>query len=305
MRRLLASILAVVASASALAQTAYDPRLAYVTTSGKNSYVNVANRDGTHAVRLFTDANDINGVDFAPGGGRIAITDRAGLKLLAYTASNAGVHLDAVTTLVSAPVLGSPDFSDDGTRILYYRIAQVSVPGEPTGFRLVPASGGTPVLLYQVSSLGIGHWLRSADLGNAFAFLKTVPHGPNVPVDYEIWTVLLDPQDNVVSAGPTLSTSDHAFKYIEDFDIAHTRNALLVTVSDAVGRSLIDFDVPTRAITVRGNALIFRCHFSADDSWYGAKEEVKGGYFIDTVDAATGAHVRVLAKAGYGVIDAR
>ncbi len=304
MFRILAFALALLAGTSAWAQS-YDPRLAYALASGKSYYVYVANRDGTHAVRLYADDANISGVDFAPGGGRIVVGDRAGVKVLAYTASSSGVHLDSVTSLDGGAAAGPPDFSDDGARILYFRSSQLSDPSKVPGFWVVAATGGTPKLVYPGSALDAVRWLRSADLGSAFAYLKTVPHGPNVPVDYEIWTVLLDAQDNVSSAGPTLSTADHAFKYIEDFDIAHTRNSLLVTVSDAVGRSLIDFDVPTRAITVRSHALIFRCHYSDDDSWFGAKEEVKGGFFIDAVDSATGAQTRVIAKANYGAFDVR
>ena len=159
-------------TAIAAAATAFDPTVAYVQVSGKAADLYLANADGSHAVRVASGYKSISGIDFAPGGGRIAFADRQGLKLVTYTASNSGIAVNSTVQLASG-IFGSPDFSSDGARILYYQ-------GSPAGFRAIPAAGGASVSLYAGTSLGVGRWLPA--LGNAFAFLNAVPHGPNVPV---------------------------------------------------------------------------------------------------------------------------
>ena len=302
MLRTLTFALSVLVVPAALAQTSttYDPKIAYTQASGNTQYLYLANADGTRAVRVATATGDINGVDFAPGGGRIAFSDRAGLKVLSYTASNTGIQVNSVVLLVGVRV-ASPDFSDDGKRILYY---QMGTTADLSGFRAVPAAGGAPVLLYQSSSLGHGRWLRSTDMVNAFAFLRTT-YVPNTPgTTYEIWTVLLDQNDTVISAGPTVSTSSQAFKAIEDFDIAHTRNALLVTANYPTTVRLVDFDLVLAAVTDKGGPGM-KGHYSAGDSWIVYLEQVKGGCFIDSLDPVTGLSTRLTAKGTCGFIDAR
>ena len=155
-----------------------------------------------------------------------------GLKVVSYTASNAGITVNGVQMIVPGRH-GGPDFSPDGTRLLYVSFS-------PSGIRVVPSTGGTPVLLYETSGES-PRWLRSDDLGDAFAF-STIVGG--MPAHYEIWTVLID--DAGTTAGPVLSTASQAFKYIQPpFDVAHTRNALLLSVSypiaSPLGNRMVDF----------------------------------------------------------------
>ena len=304
MLRTLTFALAMLAVPAALAQTSttYDPKIAYTQISGQTNYLYLANADGSRAVRVATATGDINGVDFAPGGGRIAFSDRAGLKVVSYTASNTSITVNSVVTLVGARV-APPDFSDDGNRILYYQSATTV---EPSGFRAVPAAGGTPVLLFQDTSGGQGRWLRSAVMGNAFAFLKVVGHGPNVPVDYEIWTVLLDGNDTVISAGSSVSTASQAFKAIEDFDISRTRNSLLITANYPSTVSIVEFDLASGVVTDKGVSG-FRAHYSADDSRiiFRNLPYLGSADYVNSFDLNTGYTTRLTKKGSYGVTDAR
>jgi hypothetical protein len=291
---LLALLLAgLLATASVSAQSAYDPQVAYTQEAGRTFHLYLANADGSHAVRVASVTGPIAGVDFAPGGGRIAFADQQGLKVLSYVASNAGIAVTGIQTLVSGRH-GGPDFSPDGTRLLYYSCS-------PCGFRVVPASGGAPQLIFQ-STGDWPHWLR-AELGDAFAFMKAVA-GP--VVHYEIWTVLIN-GDGTVTAGPVLSTATQAFGAIEDFDIAHTRNALLLSVGYPTVNRMIDFDLGTGAITNHG-VPGFRVHYSADDSRivFRTLPGAKGGEYIDSLNIATGVVSHLTARKGsYGVTDAR
>lgn len=286
-------------TAIASAATAYDPTVAYVQLSGNAANLYVANADGSHAVRVATGYKSINGLDFAPGGGRIAFTDRQGLKVVTYTASNSGITVNS-TVQLSSGIFGSPDFSSDGTRILYYQGTA------PVGFRAIPASGGASVFLHTGSGLGVGRWLRPVDLGNAFAFLNAVPHGPNVPVDYEIWTVLLDANDQVINAGPVLSTATQAFKSIEQIDIAHTRNALLIAADYPTVIDMVDFDLEANAVTDTG-VQGFQMHYSADDSHIVFKNinDLGSPDYVNSLDLGTGVVTHLTKKGSFGVTDAR
>jgi hypothetical protein len=278
----------------AAAQSAYDPAISYTQAQGRTTYLYVANADGSHAVRIASSNGNINGADFAPGGGRIAYTGSDGLRVVSYTASNAGVVVTGTTTLVTGTV--SPaDFSADGTRLLYTQNSSI---------RAVPAAGGASVQLYSALNLGIARWLRPADMGNAFAFLAAVPHGANQPVDYELRVVMLDGTDQVTGVATVLSTTTQAFKGIEDFDVARTRNALLLTANFPTTMRFLDYDLGTAQLVDRGGGGS-RCHYDASDGAIVYREAVKGGSYVDRLDLVTGVLSHLTAKGDFNGIDAR
>jgi hypothetical protein len=287
-------------SGFALAQTAYDPAIAYTQVQGRTTYVYVANADGSHAVRVASSSSYINGADFAPGGGRIAYTGGDGLHVVQYTASNSGVTVNSNTAL-AAGTIGLSDFSPDGSRILYYQIGSGPT---PSGFRVVQASGGAPVLVHAAVSLGPCHWLRTQEMGNAFAFLATVPHGPNVPVDYEIRVALMDENYQVTSVSTVLTTANQAFKAIEDFDTARTRNALVVAANFPTAQRIVDYDIAAGQLTDLGSSGI-RVHYNANDSAVVFREQVKGGSYVSRLDLGTGLVTRLTAKGDIYAADAR
>lgn len=304
--RAIAFAITLLAATGASAQSAYDPQVAYVQLSGNTSYIYLANQDGTHAVRLVAGVRGISGIDFAPGGGRIAFTDHQALKVVSYSASSSGIRVDRIDQRVTG-VFGPPDFSPDGSRILYYQSGTATTPG---GVLAVPSTTGAPVMLYASTTSGIAKWLRSTTLGNAFAFLRMVPHGLNAPVDYELWTVLLDAGDNVISAGPVLSTATQEFKAIEDFDIAHTRDALLVSADYPTGspiaNNIVELDLATGSITDKAGAG-FRMHYSADDSRIVFRNLRTPGSsdYVNSLDLGTGLVTHLTKKGNFGTVDAR
>jgi hypothetical protein len=189
----------------------------------------------------------------------------------------------------------SPDFSPDGSRIIY-RDSDVG------RIRAIPSAGGTPVDLYD-GPCGRPRWLR-AELGNAFACYST-RYVPGTSY-FEIWVVLLDGADQVVSAGPVLSTETQAFKNFTDFDVAHTRNSVVITVSYPTTMRTIEFNLETGAITDRG-ALGQMVHFSADDSrLVGTSPHRASGDFIDSADVASGLVTHLTKKGNWSnTTDAR
>lgn len=110
--------------------------------------------------------------------------------------------------------------------------------------------------------------------------------------------------DGTVTAGPALSTANQTFKGIEDFDIAHASNALLITANYPTTIRLVEFNLVSGAVTDKGGPGT-RGHFFADDSWIVYREQVKGGYFINSLDPDTGLSTRLTARGAYGFIDAR
>lgn len=306
MKRLIVSLALLLAATAAWGQTAYDPTVAYANLEGRTTNLYLANADGTHVVRVASSAKGINGIDFAPGGGRIAFHDRAaGITVLSYTASNAGIKVDTVKVVAKGPAYSTPDFSSDGSRILYYAAAAAGnlYPNAP-GIYVVPAAGGNSVFLHRGSDQGSFRWLRPASFGNAFAFLKLYPvNGQSI---YEIWTVLLDGNDQFLSAGPLLSTANQAFNGIEDFDTARTRDALLITANYPTTIGVVEFDLVTYAITpVAGPT--YKVHYSADDSrivstdlhYLGSKE------YVTSLDLGTGLITRLTKAGNFGSVDAR
>jgi hypothetical protein len=288
---MLRTVLAVsvcLAAGSADAATLYDPQVAYVQVAPNgNQSLYVANADGTRAVKVANGSGNIGSIDLRPSGGRLVFADGQGIKALDYTASNTGVAVGAMQVLVAGGYgKNSPDFSPDGSRIIYRD-------GDLGRVRAISAAGGTPVDLY-AGNCGRPRWLR-AEVGTAFACYSTRP-GPGV-VYYEIWTVLLDGADQLVSAGPVVSTETTAFKAIEDFDVAHTRNAVLMTVNYPTTMRTIEYDLTTGAITDRG-VLGTRVHYSGDDSRIvGTSPHKASGDFIDSVEVASG-YVTHLTKKG-------
>ena len=300
MYRFLASLALFLAATTAWAQTAYDPTVAYTKLAGSTTYLYLANGDGTHAVSVASSANGFAGIDLAPGGNRVAFSDKTGLKVLNYSASNTGIVVNSVTLLVAGIYTSSPDFSYDGNRVLYYNYETQASSG---GVYAVSAGGGTPVLLF----LGPGYaprWLRPTSYGNAFVFMKHFPVGTGDV--YEIWKVLLDGSDNVVGTATVLSTASQAFKGIEDFDTARTRDALLITANYPTGIRIVDFDLRSGAVADKA-VNTYRVHYSADDSriistdlqYLGSKT------YVTSIDLGTSFITRLTKAGNFGSIDAR
>lgn len=302
MYRTIAGLIVLFATSGAWAQTAYNPTVAYSQLEGRSTNLYVANADGSHVVRVAASAKGINGIDFAPGGGRIAFVEKGvGIKVLSYTASNSGIIVNNVLPLVLRSNAYGPDFSSDGSRVLYHDVDQAGI----GGIYAVSAGGGTsPVLLY-AGACGWQRWLRSTTFGNAFVCMKIVS-APNAASVYEIWTVLLDGNDQVLSAGPVLSTASQTFKGIEDFDTARTRDALLITANYPTTIRVVEFDLNSYAVIDKAGGT-YKAHYSADDSrivstdlhYLGSKE------YVTSINLGTSVITRLSKAGNFGSVDAR
>lgn len=269
-----------------------DPQIAYAKPSGKSAHLYVANADGGRPVGIATVDGNIDAVDWSPLGTQIAFSDREGVKIV-------DLQLSASDVVASAPRLvarggHAPDFSGDGSRLLYRDESLNAV-------RLVAAAGGTPRTIYP-ESCNSPRWLRTATLGNAFACHRIV--GGN-PVVYQVWVVLLDAADNVESAGPVVSSHNQPFKVIdEEFDVARGRDALLVVTDFPAYPRAVEVDIATGATTMRGPAR--EAHFSrTDGSIVHLTPHSSSGDYVGALDVATGQFTRLSRKGEYGPIDAR
>lgn len=249
MSRILALVLTLLASAAAWGQTTYDPKLAYVLTSGRSANLYLANADGTRAVRVATGVGNINGIDFAPGGGRIAFSDKAGIKVLSYVASNTGITVTGVQLVVAAVdnfLPARPDFSPDGNRLVYH--AANSSMG-PNAFHVVALPSAVNLWSFACYGCDEPRWLR-AEVGDAIAFLRWNSSVPNTPTR-EVWTALINP-DGSSTAAMALTVATQEFKQISWFDIAHTRNALLLSAGGTPNPRMIEFDYLNGTLTNKG-----------------------------------------------------
>ena len=302
MFRIFAFTLAALASMSTLAQTTYDPKIAYVLTSGKSSHLYLANGDGTRAVRLATGVGNINGIDFAPGGGRIAFSDKAGLNVLGYVASNTGITVTGVQLVV--PAVGNflparPDFSPDGNRIVYH--AAYSSAG-PNTIHIVAVPSAVHLWSFECYLCEEPRWLRP-EVGDAIAYLRWNPDTVPNTMTREVWTALINP-DGSSTAALALTLATQEFKAISWFDVAHTHNALLLSASGTPYPRTIEFDYLNGTLANKGPGA-WDAHYTSDDSRIIYREQTKAGFFISSHNPATGVSTRLSAKGSYGVVDTR
>lgn len=205
-----------------------------------------------------------------------------------------------VALLVAGTYTSSPDFSADGSRVIYYNYLTQASSG---GVYAIPASGGAPVLLF-VGPGSSPRWLRQASYASAFVFMKHFPVGSSDV--YELWMVQLDGSDNVISADRVLSTASQAFKGIEDFDVARTRDALLITANYPTTIRVVEFDLHSYAVSDKAGGT-YRVHYSANDSRIvstdlhslGSKE------YVTSLDPGTGFVTRLTKAGNFGAVDAR
>jgi hypothetical protein len=271
----------------------YDPQIAYSVAGGRNMTLYLANADGSRAVAVLT-ARLISDIDLSPAGNQVAFADTQGVKVVNFTATNSGITASAPVLLRAGGV--SPDFSADGTRILFRDVPTQSV-------AIVPSGGGASVPLYP-SDCGQPRWVREASLGKGFVCKANNYHDGTM--DMEMWLVLLDANDGIASADMVFTTATQAFKGIEDFDVARTRDALVMSVNYLAPTppGAIEYDLATGTITPRGAAR--RVHYSAGDArmLYITPHQASGDY-VRSVNLATGAVITHTKKGDYNSLDAR
>jgi hypothetical protein len=299
MRRTAATMFAILASGAVAGQALYNPRIAYTQEAGKSFNLMLANADGSRAVQVASYKGYIHRVDFAPGGGRLAYATPEGIRVLDYTASNTGIVVTQSRLLVANPANGpraeQPDFSPDGTKLIF----RFGV--SPQVMRAIDATSGAVLFDVPCYLCEEPRWLR-AELGNAFAFLRWHQIAPNKTVR-EVWTTLVNADGSVTSA-PVLDYTQAPYGGIENFDVARSRNTLLMSVGYPTTIRCIEVDLLTGAVTDRGTS--WRMHFNEDDSRIVGltPHAAKGDYVISTT-VPGGVETRLTVKGTFGVVDAR
>jgi Tol biopolymer transport system component len=284
-------LLAAVAAKGQPAPPVYDPQLAYVKPGSRTSELYLANADGSNAKRVLVN-DGIDSVDLSPAGNLLAYSDAQGIKLLDFSAGANGITAGAPRLLVAGGT--TPDFSEDGSRIIYRVLADSTV-------RSIPTTGGTPTTLF-TGVCSSPRWLRQADMGNAFACWRAQS---GAPIVYQAWVFLLDGSDQVVSAGPVVSSDSQPFDMIDDrLDVARTRNALLIVTDYPSYPSVLEVNLQTGATTPRGSGN--GVHSSRGDTRIlTVSPHSSSGDFIEALDVATGRVTPLTKKGTYGAFDAQ
>ena len=330
MYRTATTIFLLVATSAAWAQ-AYSPKIAYTGFASNAGNLYLANADGSNSAIVYK-ANKVRlgAIDLAPANaaapsaGRVAFVESGILKVLGYTVSASGIHVTAVTTLdaTGAPYQGAgdPDFSPDGSQLLYTR-AEFSVLFQgvvPTEVRLIPATGGTSALLVRKAdtSLYITHprWLRAeAGMGPAFVYMLGRPTAQ--PSTMDVRLAFLDAGNAVVEPPTTLfnlSSPGFPGQGVEDMDVARTRNGLLLSVnlssSTGGGSTFVEYDIDAGSFVTRATGERWRGHFSAGDARIISVDRGKGygpGAYVWSQDVATGLVKAIAKKGAYDYTDAQ
>lgn len=156
LRSLVAASLAM-AMPVALAQKSYNPEIAYTAPSGKSVALYLANRDGTHAVKVYQGPAkvSISNPDLSPQGGAVAFTEAGKLRLLAFQVTPTGVTPGPVQTLANSAGSG-PDFSPDGSMLVYQSANGANV-------RIYDLRGGSDTLL-AIDAGQMPRWLCNGDI---------------------------------------------------------------------------------------------------------------------------------------------
>jgi len=197
----------------------------------------------------------VSGVDFAPSGGRIAFSELGTLKVLAYTASSSGIAVASVTTLPASGT-GDPDFSPDGSKIIYVFGGDATTTSQ---VRVVSASGGPyTVLMPNMSGLRKVVWARS---GTSFFYVRQYESDLRIEVRrVDLVGCCLVGLDTLL-----LTTVGAAFGEIDEIDVARTKDSLLLTLNYPTDIRVAEYDLVTGSLTERMSGGM-QARFSSDDS---------------------------------------
>ena len=282
---------------SATAQSTY-PQMAYTEPSGKSLSVYVSNLDGSRAVKVATGVGNVHGLDLSPQPGKLAFSDSEGLKVVSFTTTSNSLQVLGVQLRVPGAFVTSPDFTADGSGLLYYLGSNGP---NPSSFQLVPVGPGPSVMLCQCAGSN-PRWLAPTVDGDRFIFQRMFAS----PTRAELWSGLIA-ADGTVSIQLELATISQSFYEIPDFDVSHTRNAVLLSANygEAAGARIIEYNLDTDVITQLG-ARGQRVHYSSGDAKvvYITPHAASGDY-VNVLDTSTGVSAHVTKKGTYGITDAR
>jgi hypothetical protein len=288
MRHLLLAVLMYAASLASWAQ-AYNPTVAYTKLSGSTHLVYVANADGSGAVAVYSTRSPILSIDIAPGGGRIAFSERdKGLKVLSYAPTATGITVTSVVTLDPTTYLGPVDFSPDGRRILY---------AHQNGLRLIDAAGGTWHVLDAASFYGITlmAWLAS---GDKFAYVQSDASS----LTMQLRVSAIDAYGGTTPWPTPLFSVSATTNEIEFLTSARTRDTLLFHTRLGDGSyGTVELTLDATPQIVNEYTGVRNARLSSDDS----KLVYLGGNVVNSRQLPTGPTTALTKKGSYVRIDTR
>jgi hypothetical protein len=289
MRRLLIAAAILVATVSSWAQ-AYDPKIAYVQSSRNLASIVLANQDGGKAATVYSSRRPISGVDFAPGGGRIAFSEFGTLKVLAYTASSSGIVVGSVTTLASSA--GDPDFSPDGSQIIYVFSGDATTTSQ---VRVISASGEPyTVLMPNMSGLRKVVWAKS---GTSFFYVRQYESDLRIEIRRADLV-----GGSVVSDTLLLTSLSGAFGEIDEIDVARTKDSLLLTLNHPTDIRATEYNLSTGLLTEHVSGAL-RARFSSDDSKVLFIDLQR--QFVNSFDLVSRTTTRLTKRGDFGWVDTR
>ena len=318
----LALALAAVADAAPPGPTNYNPRIAWTAIEGKGQTIYLANADGSAKFAVYkTNKTSLYGLDLANG--RVAFVEQGVLKVLHYTVTSGGIVASAPVTLdaTGAPDQGArtPDFSPDGSYVLYGRWVQdpVGGGGGEREIRVIPSNGSAPpkVLLTAADlpdtrHIGAMRWVS----GSEFMFNRE----GGSPWWMSMMLGSLDANMDLTAPPLTLFTNtDPGWTAVgvngwEDFDISRTGPSVLVSANAPSGNlhSFVQYDYINHTFTKRFSTYGWRGHFQAGDASVVYSNLGSGGIVWGNAvyrwDAATNKAASISGKAGQtiGYVDA-
>lgn len=272
----------------------------YTQAGSRADEMYLSNADLTNPVLLHSSERRgyLRDPDLHPAGGQVAFIDTRELKLLSYSTNGGGrVSVDSVVTLDSGNAV-YPDFSPDGSKILYSVITQ-----SPVRQIRIRSTSGALLFQYDVPNSAENF----AWLGNN-KFFYALWDGQNRDSDSVNGTVMqlhiveLNPNFQLLSDTEVLDTRNAEFGDIRSVEYSVTRDALLMTATSKISQGgqdhLFEVDLNSGSYTklVAGQ----RAELSADESKAIYREYVqngrKSGYVVKVLDLVSGAIEQLTAR---------
>jgi hypothetical protein len=279
---MIAALLATTATAQA--QAAGGPSIAYVKVAGSAQEIYLINPDGSGSKKLYTSARktSIGSIDLKPGGGELALVERSGasgaLKIISFDAQ--GNAIGAPRSLTTGCVPDYVDYHPSDplllvTAVCGSTIGVGTIGTDGSGFAL-DHQGPTPTNWY-----GQARWLPDG----SYVYVRAVSASAN-----QLCRNACDGSDLIYSS-PAISR----------IDVARTRSDRALVEQGTPYVSELDFNTATMIFSLQGTD----GHYSPDDQriLFETPHAASGDYLH--IRNSDGSIFRLTGKGDYGAKDWR